>query len=329
MKKLLRSIPFIVSCYHVAVGIISNFVPGIANKRGTGGTNTARYCYSVWMRHLCNLSKFGMEHIPQTIAELGPGDSLGIGLSAMLSGADQYYALDIVEHANNERNLVIFEELLTMFKKRESIPDDNEFPEVKPVLENYSFPSHILTDSLLEQTLNEERINKIRNCLKQLHTNIIVDFDVYVGYIVPWVNYNGKFPNSGLIFSQACLEHVDMLEEAYHVMNKALLPNGFMSHDIDFKSHGVTIKWNGHWAYSDMKWNMIRGKRPYLINREPLATHLMMGEKNGFEVLTVVRTTQNDGISLNKLKKRFGSITKEDFTTSSAFVIMQKNKPTE
>ena len=54
-------------------------------RKGTGGTSSARYCYSVWLRHLSLLKENGMHNIPETIAEIGPGDSLGIGLNALIT----------------------------------------------------------------------------------------------------------------------------------------------------------------------------------------------------------------------------------------------------
>src|SRR6266540_4688117 len=62
----------------------------------TGGTDTSRYCYSVWLRHLATLHPYGFKVTGARVGELGPGDSIGIGLAAMLSGAAQYVGLDIV-----------------------------------------------------------------------------------------------------------------------------------------------------------------------------------------------------------------------------------------
>ena len=108
----------------VVKGLLTR-VPGmkrILPVRGTGGTNTARYCYGVWLKHLTLLWENGMRSIPNTLAELGPGDSLGIGLSAMLCGVDNYYALDVVRHSNLETNLKILDDLVALLESRAARP---------------------------------------------------------------------------------------------------------------------------------------------------------------------------------------------------------------
>src|SRR2546426_11217743 len=74
----------------------ATFLPGVNRMacRGSGGTVSARYCYSVWLRHLLHAHNSGLWKGVARIAELGPGDSFGIGLAAMLSGVDEYFALD-------------------------------------------------------------------------------------------------------------------------------------------------------------------------------------------------------------------------------------------
>src|SRR4030095_12333669 len=91
------------------------YIPGLHGtfKKGTtGGTDSARYCYGVWLKHLTLLWANGLQEMPATIVELGPGDSLGTGLAALLTGVKRYYALDVVRFANPERNMMIFEELV-------------------------------------------------------------------------------------------------------------------------------------------------------------------------------------------------------------------------
>ena len=76
---------------------LATYVPGYEYLEPTGGTSSARYCYSVWLRHLVMAYDSGLlQRPPATVAELGPGDSIGIGLAALLSGARKYHALDVV-----------------------------------------------------------------------------------------------------------------------------------------------------------------------------------------------------------------------------------------
>ena len=97
-------------------------------NRGSGGTDSARYCYTVWLRHLVSLHAAGLGAHWPVVAELGPGDSLGTGIAALLSGAEKYYALDVKPYFGNQTNLEMLERLLELFHRREPIPDHVEFP---------------------------------------------------------------------------------------------------------------------------------------------------------------------------------------------------------
>lgn len=112
--------------------------------------------------------KNGLQFVPRVMAEFGPGDSIGIGLAALLSGVEKYYALDIIRFIDNKRNIEIFDELVALFKSRSYIPNDEEFPNVIPKHARYDFPKNILTDDILNNSLEQYRINKIRNELIDL-----------------------------------------------------------------------------------------------------------------------------------------------------------------
>jgi len=56
-------------------------------RAATGGSDSSRYCYSVWLRHLRTLDSHGFRVKGAHVGELGPGDSIGIGLASLLSGA--------------------------------------------------------------------------------------------------------------------------------------------------------------------------------------------------------------------------------------------------
>ncbi len=124
---------------------LATFVPVLNTilQNRTGGTGSARYCYSIWMRHLIMAHESGLSTCPTVVAELGPGKSLGVGCAALISGAQQYVALDVRQHATDSRNLEIFDELVELFANKEPIPDQTEFPNAKPLLKSYDFPTHI------------------------------------------------------------------------------------------------------------------------------------------------------------------------------------------
>ena len=97
-----------------------------------------------------------------------------------------------------------------------------------------------------------------------------------------------------------------------------------MSHQIDFKSHGLAKEWYGHWKYSDFIWKIIKGNKPYLINRQPHSTHLELTKQNGFKVLFDLPVKETTSISRNKLAPRFSNFTDDDLGISGAFILSVK-----
>ena len=297
---------------------ILTFVPGIHQfcVKRTGGTDSARYCYSVWLRHLVMARNNGLNKYPKIVAELGPGDSLGIGLSALISGCDKYFAFDVVEYANVERNLEIFDTLLTLFKNRADIPGEDEFPEVKPYLEEYDFPTDILDENRLQHALEKSRIEKIRHSIIDLQRK-----DSPIQYKVPWFDASIIEKESiDMIYSQAVLEHIDDLLNTYKAMRLWLKSTGYISHQIDFRCHGTANEWNGHWAYSNFMWKLIKGKRPYLLNREPHSTHIAILKEENFRVVCDKKNESTSSLTKAALAPSFKSISDDDLITSGAFI---------
>ncbi len=254
-----------------------------------------------------------------TVAELGPGDSLGIGLAALLSGADRYYALDVVHHSNSARNLAILDELVELFQRCEDIPDNEEFPYVKPHLDSYAFPRDILNMDVLEDSLRLKRIENLRGAILAAESSEAQN--TQITYCVPWHDPEVIRSSSvDMVYSQACMEHVDNLDFTYQTLYQWLKPGGYMSHEIDFKSHGRAREWNGHWGYSDMEWRLIRGARPYLLNRQPLATHIELILRAGFHLISENRERTPSGIRRQELAARFADISDQDLTTCTAFI---------
>jgi hypothetical protein len=270
------------------------FVPGAARilpKGSTGGTNKAPYCLEVWFKHLAPLQAAGMRTLPRTFAELGPGDSIGVGLAAMLSGVDRYYALDVVRFSDTASNLAIFDELAALSKARDA-------------------------------SLSDERISLIRSAIASPGSE---RGGVTIKYMVPWSDVRAIEPESvEVIVSHAVLEHVVDLESTYRALALWLKPGGMMSHQIDFTSHGITEKWNGHRAYPELLWKAIVGRQPFLINRAPCSAHLDLMKRNGFEIVSAKRGTKADGIRRSQLSRRWKGISDEDLACSDLFVQARK-----
>ncbi len=303
------------------------FVPGVSSiplirrlvagrVTGTGGTISARYCYSVWLRHLVLAAESNLNSDPQAIAELGPGDSLGIGLAALLSGAARHIAFDVYEYASAERNLSIFDELVGAFVARAAIPDNVEFPGVCPKLDNYAFPASVLTDARLNAALAPARLEKIRESLKNCKSDSSL-----IQYRAPWISANViEHESIDLVCSQAVLEHVDDLPGVYACMHSWLKPSGFISHQIDLKCHGWANEWNGHWTYSDLMWKLVRGKDVWLINREPKSTHTRVLGESGFNVIRSDSVRTQSKLTSGMLAKKFKHLSDDDLTTSGVFI---------
>lgn len=298
-------------------------VPGIERIApkigiGTGGTDSAAYCHGVWFKHLVMLWSNGMRRMPNTMAELGPGDSLGIGLAAMLSGVDHYVALDVVQHFDTRKNLAIFDQLVERFQAR-APRWRHGWPDIDPFLDERMFPAHILGEGQLQAALAPERIAAIRRAL--LGTPREGD-RVSLRFVVPWDEARVVEADSvDLLLSHSVLEHVVDLEKTYAAIRAWLRPGGWMSHQIDFKCHGLSGEWNGYRGYPEPLWKLVLGSRPFLLNRQPWSTHARLLDEHRFELVCVMRQHIRDhGIARDKLAQRWRDLSEDDLTCSGAFV---------
>jgi len=306
-------------------GLIS-YIPGLLKflkkakgKNICGGTDSARYCYSIWMRHLVKLHEnFGNISLKST-AEIGPGDSLGMGIMSLLTGADKYYAFEVKKQINTEKNLQIFKELSELFLNKERIPDDIEFPLIEPKLENYGFPEKIFENNF-DFLADRGRIDKIRKAIISE-----VSDEIEIRYIIPWYkNYSILKEKIDIVFTQAVMEHLNNLDESYGIMHAVLRNGGVISHEIDYSSHETHESWNGHLNFGNFIWKIIMHGRPYDINRYPHSYHIESIQKSGFRDIKEIRTLTDSKFSQIKnlvIRKRFNE---EDLQIQNAFIQARK-----
>lgn len=307
-----------------------SFVPILYSSTGSASRPaSARYCYSVWLRHLVTLFGHGIKQIPETITEIGPGNSLGTGLCGLLSGVQKYYSCDIKQFYSIEADLKIFDELVELFRHREPIPDDQEFPNVRPILNSYEFPYHIFPELHLQSCLSEERLCIVRQSLRESVTDTSTDRAIQIKFFIPSEQWDVLRPGTvDLVYSQAVMEYLDNPHEAYHDYYQMLRPGGVMSHQIDFRSHGLANEWDGHWVYSNFTWKIICGRRPAIISRLPHSYHIEAQIKAGFTIIADIKNQCKATVERGKLSKRFSALSDEDRSTGTSHIISARRPTT-
>jgi SAM-dependent methyltransferase len=302
---------------------------GLGQRTFSDKTDIARAYYSVWMRMLVTMHEKGVldMHTIKTVGEIGPGDSLTAGLSAILSGANTYVALDIVPTAHNYDNLELFEELVSLFKNKASIPDEVEQPKQQPHLSSYAFPSHIISDTDLERLLAPERLQNIRAAIRSFVKNEIDPHnEIQILLITPWhdeAQITKHAESIDLIFSNAAMEHVDDVPRTYESAAKLLSKGGLLSSAIDYKSHDTAGLWNGHWTYSPLMWRLVSGKTTYLINRWSHAMHLRELQKF-FDIVVDIPLSRKNVLVESDIASPYNKSPFAEFGVSEGYIVGKK-----
>lgn len=275
---------------------------------------SAKYYYDKWMKHLFYARKNGFSNKLFIFAEFGPGDSLGVGLCALLSGASRCYAFDVVRHATSEKNIDILNELVVLFRQNTTVEIDiNEKGRSERVTVS---PCGLIGKKELGIFIAGERVEAINKALVEGECN-----GIKISYIVPWKDFSLIEEGSvDFLISNAVMEHVDDLEFAYDACARWLIKGGCMSHGIDFRCHGTANRWNGHWSYSARQWEQLRGDRAYLLNRAPYSKHKEIIQSKGFQVITENLRMDYSGINEADLAEEFRVLSGKDLTISGALV---------
>jgi hypothetical protein len=303
----------------VSKGLIS-YVPGVFRFADVTDSVSSRYCYTTWLKHLISAYDSGLDTDPKTIVEIGPGSSLGVGITAMLLGAQKYYALDVFPHAKEQMNLQVFDEVVDLINARADAWHEKAW-------EKIPFPTHILSEERLKRFMTPDRIASVREALVRAFSPSASTQEsaLEIRYICPWAGCGTLPPESAdMIVSTVVLQVVDDLPGIYECFRIWLKPGGFMSHSVDFSSYGMTREWNGHWACSRLVWRLMRGNRPYLHNRAPHSAHIRLLKENGFIVVRDVKRTDHSGLPRESLAPEFRNISDEDLVTFAACILSVK-----
>jgi hypothetical protein len=307
------------------LGGLKSYLPfASAGYKGTGGSVTGAYCYAVWLRHLTLIARYlRARPVLRTVVELGPGDSVGLGLAALLSGSETYVGLDVLEHASRQTNLRVLDELVRLYRSRAPIPDEKSFPRLFPRAGSHDFPSALFDESVLSQRLAEPYVAELRDALRRGSAS-----DGPIQYRCPW-NARSVAPGSAdLVISQVALQDMDHtpsrddLSANIHAMAEWLRPGGVMSHQVDFSCPG-SQPWNHHWAYPDLAWRIVRGRRPYYVNRVSLSGCTALFEEAGCTVVGV-EPVERAGLNAANVAAPFRKLPQRDFSTAAALLVAVK-----
>lgn len=289
-------------------------------RTGSHSGSMARFCYSLWMRIFVTVDEIGHRNCLNNIGELGPSSSFGVGLAALITGAKSYTALDVVHFEIVEKNLILFDEIVTLFRNKTDIPNDEEFPQINLKLGSYKFPEKILTNEVLTDLLHEDRIEKIREAILNYSNTGISDNSI--NYLVPWSNFINELKNSfDFVFSRAVMEHIDDYAQTYFYLNQCMKSNAIMLHDIEYHNHKIGKHWNMHWCFPNVLWTLIKGKRPFITNRATHSMHITEINKNKFQIIKEYRNIKQSKIKRGCVSKKFKNISDEDFQTFGGCII--------
>jgi hypothetical protein len=146
-----------------------------------------------------------------------------------------------------------------------------------------------------------------------------------VRYVVPWTATSVSKESTDLVHSMETLQYVDRLEETYRAMFSWLRPGGYGFHFVDCSAHYMSPFWNGHWAYSDLEWRLVRGRRgEVILNRLPLGAHVKFAKQAGFEVLLRNPVSATPGLPRESLAGRFQSMDDSDSSTCRGDLVLRK-----
>jgi len=285
-----------------------------------GSTSSASYCYNVFWRHIQKADEMGVDLlVPRgNVVELGPGGSLGTGLCAILAGYERYVGVDVVPFAKNrQRNLMVFEELRGLFEMEASLVQDNA---IWPIVGDLNYPAKRIRAIKAGNALSPARLQAIRQAIQCGSAG-----SISLSYCHPdEIGRVFKPDTVDWVFSQAVLEHVEDIGAVHSTMARVLRLGGWASHTIDFKAHGCSVYYNGHYRYSEAMWRFMVGRRVLLSNRKPPSAHIAAVEAQKMKVIGNYMRRGEDPLPKSKFHQDFRQMTDDDAYASSAFLLAGK-----
>jgi hypothetical protein len=208
----------------------------------------------------------------------------------------------------------MLDQLAWLVANQVRVPDEKEFPNIRPRLGSCEFPVEITGESAPDTA----RVAELRREIGRSDSRC-------VRFVCPWFANDQIEPGTiDLLFSQAVMEHVVDVDGTYEAMSRWMRRGGVASHVIDFTGHYISNVWNGHWRFPQWLWRLAVGRREFALNRKPLSYHLRCVERAGFEIVSSEVEYREDGIGRQALPFPFRDYSDEDLRTSGAYLILRR-----
>ena len=280
--------------------------------------------YGIWLKHLVMSQEHRPHAVPRIVAELGPGLSLGVGLAALICGAERYIALDAVRFAPLTHVLPVFDRLVELFVRQERPENATGFPSYEFALDAPGFPSRVLPAEHMTAMLDPARIAALRRDVQTFVDSGGLESS-RMTYIAPWTLTGvAQCGEIDFLLSHTVLQHVQSVDAIWQQIGALLCSGGVCSHQVNFDSHGTSAIWNGHWVYPEAVWRIALGRKTFLINREPLSRHITAARKHGLQCLEILQRRDETGVALSALAPRWKGLAEDDRTTRGALIVARK-----
>jgi len=229
------------------------------DKNRTLGTSDGFYCFSLFVR----LFNFTEKHLSgkrqNSILEVGCGDTFVTSCLFYFCGYKSIYVIDGYRYLNKEKTISALDQAIILLRDRSEI-----------VL-NFNPEVDVDVFARLYKVIPSGRDFEI--LARELRSNVEDYFEgktSIIHYIAPYdltTKFKEKFD---FIFSQAVLEHVFPLDKTLVFFKENLAIGGVMYHSVDFKSHGFSTLFNGHYLMTEKEFKCLASPFVFrMINRLP------------------------------------------------------------
>jgi SAM-dependent methyltransferase len=268
---------------------IRNFVK--PDKNRTLGTSDGFYCFSLFVK-LFNYSDKHLNYKRQnSILEVGCGDTFVTSCLFYFCGYKSIYAIDGFKYLNKEKTISALDKAIKLLREQSKIVlnfnprvDDEVFERLYQVIPSGNDFEIMAKD--------------LKNAVEDYFEGKIS----IIHYIAPYdltSIFNEKFD---FIFSQAVLEHVFPLESTLPFFKKNLANGGIMYHNVDFKSHGFSTLYNGHYLMDDKEFKKLSSPFVFrMINRMP-PSYFDYYFGNNFELLCEQAVELSTNLEIEDIK---------------------------